>query len=208
MKHLADVPYLGGIGPDRIAKEKSLAKALRHASAWANRNRDRRERIVITNYSCNGAFESVYPFLPEGAVVEPEQSWDEPSWYEDDEEERYLLWSAQRDDVIEEGLTLAEARARVEASEAGTRDLAAFREWTDSKGDTHRLFVADATDGAYWRLRRRPLQELFPGVRLKVAVPTPTSQSERVATIRADLAERGHQLPRHRRLFAAEEGEG
>jgi hypothetical protein len=180
MKHLASIRYLGGLKASMPDKEKALAKALRHAAGWANRHRDRRERIVITNYSCNGGHETVFPFLPGGPMVEPENEWDESSWFSDvdDEERCYVLWSSSSDEFVDRDLTISEARARVEQARSGSGDLAAFREWTGPDGQTHRLCLTDATDGAYWRLRRRPLAEQFPGIGFTVS---PKEQSVELA---------------------------
>lgn len=168
-EHLGSIRY--GDRRNPIGEVEALRRALRHAAAWKSRNPERAESLKIENVSCNGGHETVFPFLPEGAQVEPEHSWDESDAWLDDEEESErdcLLWSALSDELVDRQLTKSEARERVQAAkEEGRNDLAAFRVVERRDGSPLYLCLADASGGAYWRRQRRPLHEAFPTVSWK-----------------------------------------
>lgn len=179
-EHLATIRYGSRIREERIGGQEALRRALRHASSWANLHRDQAATIRIASSSCNGSYETVWPFLPEGPMVEPEQAWDESDpWFDDDEgDPDCLLWSAASDTIIADRLTKDEARQRVTAAqESEACDLTAFRKIEKRDGGELLLCVADSADGAYWRLRRKPLDEHFPTLNWPTSNPT-TRQGE------------------------------
>ncbi len=115
---LSSIGYQGGVRAVEASKEKTLAKALRHASGWANANPQKRDSIIITNFSCNGDHERVLPFLESGPLVEPPQDWDEASMWFDEEEEQAkecVVWSASEDGFISVDLNINEARSHSES---------------------------------------------------------------------------------------------